>query len=130
MLVPHESGDHPILEGLPWRDAPPFVGGWNAVELTTAVPLLTIRQFQHCQLQGDGSLLGTTPHVFPGLTINMYQQGRAAAFLSDVAPHWVGGFVDWGDARVTGQAAGAPAIEVGNWYAQFWEQLLRWTGKL
>lgn len=130
MLVPEGAADHPTVTNLPWRSSPAFVGGWNAVELTTAVPLLNIRQFQECRLADDGTLLGTSPRSFPGLTVNSHGAGRATAFLSDVAPHWVGGFVDWGDARFTAQAIGASAIEVGNWYACFWKQLLAWTGRL
>jgi uncharacterized membrane protein len=57
-------------------------------------------------------------------------KGRTAAFLSDVAPHWVGGFVDWGPRRVKSKAPGAAEIEVGSYYAQFWKQLLAWVGRL
>ena len=130
MLVPEGAADHPTITNLPWLPSPAFVGGWNAVELTSAVSLLSIRQFQDCRLADDGSLLGTSPRSFPGLTVNSHGEGRATAFLSDVAPHWVGGFVDWGDARVTAQARGAGTIEVGSWYARFWKQLLAWTGRL
>jgi hypothetical protein len=48
---------------------------------------------------------------------------------TDVAPHWVGGFVDWGDQRVA-QAVANDGIEVGNWYARFFRNLLVWTGNL
>lgn len=131
MLVPErDASTHPILAGLPWNEFPPFVGGWNAIGAGSATSLLTIRQFAEFRLQDDGTLLGTAAHAFPGLTIHTYGAGRTATFLSDVAPHWVGGFVDWGDTRVQAQAPGAPAIEVGNWYAQFWQQLLQWTGAL
>jgi hypothetical protein len=51
----------------------------------------------------------------PLLVTGQHGAGRVAAITTDVAPHWVGGFVDWGDARVAAQADGAPAIEVGNW---------------
>ena len=68
--------------------------------------------------------------VYPVLAVGSAGQGRTAAFASDVAPHWVGGFVDWGETRVTGQAPSGNAIEVGYAYAQFWKQLLGWTGRL
>ena len=48
----------------------------------------------------------------------------------DVAPHWVGGFVDWGLPRVTAEAKGGNAIEVGHDYAKFWKQLLQWTAAM
>ncbi len=68
--------------------------------------------------------------VYPVLVVGSAGQGRTAAFASDVAPHWVGGFVDWGDTRVAAQAPGGPSIEVGFAYSQFWKQLLAWTGRL
>jgi len=46
-----------------------------------------------------------------------------------VASHWVGGFVDWGDRRITQDVAGG-LVEIGNWYARFFRNLLVWTGKL
>lgn len=131
MLVAEgEAVAHPILQGLPWTERPAFVGGWNHIRAGQAQTLLTIRQFGDCRLTGEGALIGQQTLVSPGLTVHQQGTGRTATFLSDVAPHWVGGFVDWGDARVTAQAPGAPAIEVGNWYAQFWSQLLAWTGRL
>lgn len=131
LLVPNpQASDHPVLAGLPWSRCPPCVGGWNAVGIGTASSLLTIRQYPVCQLLEDGTLHGSHPRSFPGLTTHTCGDGRTATFLSDVAPHWVGGFVDWGESRVQAQAPGAPSIEVGNWYAQFWKQLLQWTGKL
>jgi len=119
---------HPILQRLPWRDDPPFVGGWNEVLYRRGEQLLTIRRFRVDRLDND--LFAFGDGLYPGLVVDDFDTGRVAAFMSDVAPHWVGGFVDWGDARVTARAPGAPAIEVGNWYAQFWRQLLSWTGRL
>jgi hypothetical protein len=63
----------------------------------------------------------------PLLVIGAAGAGRTAAFLSDVAPHWVGPLVDWGLPRVSAQAPGAPAIEVGAYYAQFFTRLVHWA---
>ncbi len=54
---------------------------------------------------------------------------RTAAVATDVAPHWVGGFVDWGDGRVRAKAPGAEAIEVGDLYARFWQRLISWLSQ-
>lgn len=129
LLHPSAATPHPILDGLPWDAAPPFVGGWNRVELDTATELLSIQQFEHWRRTDTGHLAADAACSQPGLTVHTVGSGRCAAFLSDVAPHWVGGFVDWGDQRVTAQAPGAEPIEVGDWYAQFWRQLLKWTGQ-
>ncbi len=56
-------------------------------------------------------------------------RGRAAALATDVAPHWVGGFVDWGDDRVVQEVAGG-LMEFGNWYGQFFRNLVAWAGSL
>ena len=129
--------DHPVTAGLPWFLRPPAIGGMN---LITAKPdasvLLNAQSFvitkdrpvNRTDDPGDWSFSPREP--IPALVVGNHGQGRTAAFMSDVAPHWVGGFVDWGMPRVTGQAAGGQAIEVGSDYAKFWKQLLEWTGKL
>ena len=48
--------------------------------------------------------------------VGRHGYGRTAALATDVAPHWVGGLVDWGDQRIT-QKVTEDSIEVGNWYA-------------
>ena len=64
------------------------------------------------------------------LVLGTHGQGRTAALTTDLAPHWVGGLVDWGDGeRVKAQAAGGFEIEVGNFYAQLVANLLVWTGQ-
>jgi hypothetical protein len=37
--------------------------------------------------------------------------------MGDVAPHWVGGLVDWGRKRISAQSKEATAVEVGEYYA-------------
>ena len=51
-----------------------------------------------------------------------------AALATDVAPHWVGGFVDWGDDRVVQEDRRAELIEFGDWYGQFFRNLVAWAG--
>jgi uncharacterized membrane protein len=65
----------------------------------------------------------------PLLVLGQYGNGRTAALATDVAPHWVGGLVDWGDWRVVQDVEGS-FIDVGNWYARFFRNLLVWTGQL
>ena len=56
-----------------------------------------------------------------------FSRGRVAAFATDVAPHWVGGLVDWGDRIITAQAPGANEVEIGNWYAELLANMVGWT---
>ena len=63
----------------------------------------------------------------PLLVVGEYGAGSVAAFASDVAPHWVGGFVDWGEQRISAQAEGSDEVEVGSDYARFFSRLVEWT---
>lgn len=117
---------HAILDGLPWQSRPPFVGGLNRV-----IPkpddsvLLTAEQFD---LEWAGELVKIRQVAsHPLLVVGQRGQGRVAAFASDVAPHWVGPLVDWGTTRVAAAAPGAPGIEVGDLYAEFFTRLVSWT---
>ena len=133
-LSPVES--HPITAGLPWQSHPPAIGGMNrVVAKANTSTLLSANSFSIKTSVADAG--GGTPtwsfspsQIFPALVVGEHGQGRTAAFMSDVAPHWVGGFVDWGLPRVTAEAVGGLPIEVGSHYAQFWKQLMEWTGRL
>ena len=123
--------DHPILGGLP-LDHPPGIGGYNRVQpKADADVLLSARHVSVEVRRRDDQ--GAPEHIFtpgeqaPLLVVGRHGRGRTAAFTSDVAPHWVGGFVDWGPERVRAQAPGADDIEVGSHYAEFFTRLVRWT---
>jgi hypothetical protein len=119
--------DHPILCDLPW-DRPPGIGGYNAVAAKPdAQTLLTALRFS--VLRSGGDFRFVRGDETPLLVVGRHGAGRAAALATDVAPHWVGGLVDWGDQRITQEVAGG-SIEIGNWYAQFFRNLLVWTGQL
>lgn len=122
--------DHPITDGLPWDARPPVIGGLNKVEAKPgAETLLSVHPFS-VSVDFGGHFRFEPRLPLPLLVTGEAGHGRTAAFLSDVAPHWVGGLVDWGTGRIQAQGEGAPQIEVGNYYAQFWKQLLLWVGKI
>jgi hypothetical protein len=134
-----KRSDHPILKGLPLA-RPPGVGGYNLVRpKADAEVLLAARhvtgEFRHRDEIKDGCLddrLATEYTFCPGesaplLVVGRHGRGRAAAFTSDVAPHWVGGLVDWGPERIRTQGPGANEVEVGSYYAEFFTRLVRWT---
>ena len=60
---------------------------------------------------------------YPLLAFGAFGKGKTAALTTDLAPHWVGGWVDWGTERLTAQAPGGNEVEVGQFYAQFISQL-------
>ncbi|HEY0983593.1 glutamine amidotransferase [Schlesneria sp.] len=135
-LVP--ATEHPAISGLPWLTRPPAIGGMNHVtpkpDSKVVLEAHTFKAtYAGTSNSADSSNSGwsfTPDQKYPALVTGQYGKGRTASFLSDVAPHWVGGFVDWGLPRVTGQAAQSQGIEVGHDYASFWKQLLTWTGQV
>ena len=121
---------HEITGQLPWNVRPPTIGGFNRVVAKPGSQ--TIVLVQRFQAIFDAGRFEFTPREQdPLLVLGAHGLGRTAALMTDLAPHWVGGMVDWGDAeRVTAQAPAAPPIEVGNFYSQFIANLLVWTGQL
>lgn len=120
-MVLWPSAAHPLVDGLNFR-RPPCVVGYNAV---------TPRANAHVLLHGIEIKVagrGKTPQVSGGserpmLVAGEAGQGRTLAFCSDLAPHWCGGLVDWGRARV--EVAG---IEVGEIYLEFILRMVTWAG--
>lgn len=119
--------DHPIIGTLPFEANPPGIGGFNSFEAKPeAVVVLCSRRFEvSC---GSGEFrFSPAEQSNPLLVTGSYGKGRTCAFATDVAPHWVGGFVDWGSERVKSQAAGSVEIDVGSYYARFFANMVNWT---
>ena len=143
VLLRPTVADHPVLAGLPWETAP-GVGGYNQFEAKEGATVLlqgyrtktTWRQpVAAVGAPVDSSdvaieLLDATPF----LVVDDVAEGRVAAFASDVAPHWIGGMVDWGTPRVFQELPEKLGeglfVEIGCDYAKFFEQLVRWVGRL
>lgn len=126
LLVRRVGGGHPVTDGLPWEERPPCVGGLN--RFTPRPQARVLLEADRLCVERDGAEWRLTiAETWPLLVVGEQGRGRTAALATDVAPHWVGGLVDWGSRRVAAQAPGADAIEVGEQYAQFFTQLLLWT---
>jgi uncharacterized membrane protein len=122
VLVRHIGGESPVGD-LPWAERPPVIGGFNRFKARhDSTTVLEADRLSMLWDDGAWSCRIVEPH--PLLVLGRHGAGRTAAIATDVAPHWVGGFVDWGDGRVAGQAPGAESIEVGDLYAEFWRRLL------
>lgn len=126
--------DHEILKGLPWDECPPAIGGFNRVTAKpTAQVILEVQRFTTRREGKDGSVKWhfTPTETSPLLVVGKHGKGRVAALATDLAPHWVGGLVDWGhDGRVVAEAPHSWSIEVGSDYSKFIRNLLNWTGQL
>ena len=134
-LVVRRVSEHELTGGLPWEERPPSVGGMNRVRVRTSGQVLleadrlTLRQDP--ARGGDRSRwIGLVEETLPLLVVGQSGAGRTAALMTDAAPHWIGGMVDWGPERVAAQAPDADPIEVGDLYARFLQQLVSWTGKV
>ena len=120
-------GPHPITDQLPFCENPTYVGGFN--HITPRDGTETVLQLRSMAISM------TTENVYrlqpgeskPLLVTGSFGEGRVAALATDVAPHWVGGFVDWGSRRLEIGAKGARELEVGEDYVEFFTRLVRWA---
>lgn len=134
---------HPIIDGLPWQTAP-GVGGFNRFDAKEGATILLegVRTQTTWSKSVDdwnapldsADLKVELLEKYPVLAVDECGAGRVAAFASDVAPHWIGGMVDWGTPRIFQELpewlGEGLFVEIGRDYAQFFEQLVRWTGAL
>ena len=118
---------HPILDNLPW-ETPPLVGGLNEFAVKPDAKVLLNGLPLSIRTNADRFDFGFDTTPYPMLVVGEYGKGRTAALATDVAPHWVGGLVDWGQQRITQYLPNGGFVEIGSDYAQFFAQLLRWVG--
>ena len=118
IIIP-KTGSAAIFPGLNFRTSA-IIGGYNKVTLKPGSQLyLAVRnleiKFPRIQMTG---------REYPLLAAGQYGSGRTACYLSDLAPHWAGGLVDWGRKKVRIRCAGGNYMEVGAQYFTFIRQLL------
>ncbi|MCG8402290.1 MAG: glutamine amidotransferase, partial [Firmicutes bacterium] len=136
--VVRQTASHAILDDLPWDEHPPLIGGFNCLQARDESHVLLDVLLYRIRRAGGGFHFADREN-HPLLVVGEYGKGRTAALACDLAPHWVGPLIDWGtqndptpsgQGRVTGQAPGVEAVEVGCHYATFVSQLIRWVGNL
>ena len=125
-LFVRQSADHPIIDGLPWSTRAPLIGGFNKFQAKSYSNVL-LESHRYQALVNDDQVQLTLQESNPLLVVDQTDSRRIAALATDVAPHWVGPLVDWGESRVSAQATGGEAVEVGNLYAKFLTQLVTWV---
>lgn len=119
---------HPILEGLPWN-VPPVVAGYN--RLAAKPDARTLLVGVRLRIEDDvRQLRFSEAEVAPMLIVGKHGRGRTAALACDVAPHWVGGMVDWGQGRIVQHLPDGGFVEMGRAYAEFLHRLVTWTAGL
>ena len=120
--------DHPVVAGLPFAQHAAAINGYNQFQARgDGTTVLSIKRYS--TEFADGAFQFSPESLDPLLVVGQAGEGRVACYAGDVAPHWAGGFVDWGDQRHVLQAAGAEEVEVGNWYIEFFGNLVKWVAK-
>lgn len=117
---------HTITENLPFEQYCPSISGFNTFSGKENTQTILSVIVYNCKLENYEPVFCKSK-LYPLLTVGKYGSANVAAYASDAAPHWVGGFVDWGNNRINIQAQGSEKLEVGNWYAQFFYNLIKWT---
>ena len=153
-IIVTKYNNHPILENLPWTFPPDIVGYNEFIPKKESKVLLLGNRLNIQLMTGDeveesasresppGECTeriscptkladkSVTLHPcghFPLLVVGQYGKGRTAALATDVAPHWVGPMVEWGTERRVIRFDGQ-FLDIGNAYAEFFRNLLLWTG--
>jgi uncharacterized membrane protein len=127
--VVEKTSDHSIVAGLPLTMELPVIGGFNEVKAkTNAVAILSVQRFNVSKAGNAFAFI--SQGISPLLVVGTCGKSRVAAFMSDVAPHWVGGLVDWGKKRITVKAPGAHEVEIGEYYAALFANIIRWTAAI
>lgn len=130
LLLIRRVVDHEIVNGLPF-ERPAGIGGYNQFSPKAEATVILEAERYRITCEGEAKAEFSVEGRIPLLVVQQGQAGaegagRRACLATDVAPHWVGGFVDWGDERLTVNLEDG-FIEVGVWYAEFFRNLLSWT---
>lgn len=114
---------HPILGKISLEN-PPMICGLNrfkarkdAVVVLSAAPV---------SAKASGKLKLKLQAEVPFLVASSGSRIRASALATDLAPHWCGGFVDWGPKRMKLPVNPRVRVEVGNIYVDFIAGMVRW----
>jgi uncharacterized membrane protein len=98
-------------------DPAPCLAGLNKTCLAPDAEL--ILETKQLVLEKKTMLLSQDVETLPLLACRYEDQGKVLAFASDLAPHWAGGFVDWGSERIAVRDQRIAEIEVGDQYLKF-----------
>ena len=114
---------HPICKGLNWS-RPAVIGGYN--EFKPKDNATCILCGKKIKISSENNVIKTEvdEKEIPLFVQGSAGKGKTGALAFDLAPHWVGGFVDWGTGRKHVDLE-AGFIEVGDMYYKFVANLLR-----
>ena len=114
---------HSVCKDLDFN-RPAVIGGYNEFEVKDTAKCILCGQKIKISVLDDKISAEADENKIPLLVTQDVGEGKSAALAFDLAPHWVGGFVDWGSGRKHVDFADG-FIEVGDMYYQFVANLLR-----
>lgn len=112
--------NHAVIKGIDLKNAPVIIGFNEVTPKKEAEVLLTVKAFHPSRKKFDKK-------EYPLLVLNKNSELRTAAFMTDFAPHWCGGLVDWGKKRCKLSVSKTIQIEIGDQYLKFISQILNWV---
>ncbi|MAG14239.1 MAG: hypothetical protein CMN78_06555 [Spirochaetales bacterium] len=124
-----QCAQHQAIDGVDFT-RPPTIAGFNMLEAAddSDVVLEVIRYATLSVRDVFSPVTFEVKSRDPYLVFGSYGSGKTGALASDLAPHWVGGFVDWGEDRIR-IAHDDREVEVGSTYIQFVTGLIRWLAR-
>lgn len=120
-LLIRETKKHPMFRGLSFDDSPVLIG-LNAVQARKG----SLTLLEALPMKNRKGKVSVSSKAYPLLVLHGDRLKRTAALTTDLAPHWCGGWVDWGTRRLKLPVTPAFGVEVGHKYAAFGQSLLRW----
>ncbi len=119
-VIVYPKGGVPFLKGISFRRSPVIAGLNRLSAKREAEVFLWAREIVP---QYPRMSLGRKE--YPLLVVGTYRGGKVAALATDVAPHWVGSFVDWGKTRVSLRVKRGVEAEVGDKYLRLLGNLIK-----
>lgn len=124
VVLPAE-GDHVFARNLDWS-APPLIGGYNTLLPKPGSKVLLKGKKLHISAAENDIECRAGKEELPLCISWKYAAGKVTALAFDLAPHWIGGMVDWGPERKRIDFDGE-FIEAGNYYVDFVRNLLAFS---
>lgn len=124
-LLIREDFRHPMFKGLSFSESPVLCGLNEVRARRGSRTVLSAAAMEN----RAGKVSVSRRTVYPLLVVDGDPDKRIAALTTDLAPHWCGGWVDWGTRRRKLPVTPAFGVEVGEKYIAFGRALLRWLVK-
>jgi uncharacterized membrane protein len=122
IVVLPASEDPTLLKELDWEH-PGIIGGYNAITPKKDAQILLEGAKLRISNKAGSLKIDVEKKRIPLMVTGKSGKGRTSALAFDLAPHWVGGFVDWGTERKRVDFNNG-FIEVGDMYYRFIANML------